>query len=46
MKSLDEKTPTAVNERLYTEGVICGPESDEEPEEESFSTGNEGDFED
>jgi hypothetical protein len=46
MKSLDEKTPIAVNERLYTEGVICGPESDEEPEEEPFSTGNEGDFED
>jgi hypothetical protein len=45
-RSLGEKTRIATNERIYTDGVICDPESDEEPEQKVFSTGNEGAFED
>jgi hypothetical protein len=45
-RSLDETIHIAANERIYTDGVICDPESDEEPEQKVFSTGNEGAFED
>jgi hypothetical protein len=44
-RSLGDKTNVAANERIYTDGVICDQESDEEPEEKVFSTGNEGAFE-
>lgn len=45
-RSLGEKTHIAANERINTDGVICNQESDEEPEQKVFSTGNEGAFED
>jgi hypothetical protein len=45
-RSLGEKTHIAANERIYTDGVICDPVSDDEPEQKVFSTGNEGAFED
>ena len=45
-RSLGEKTHIVANERINTDGVICNQESDEEPEQKVFSTGNEGAFED
>ena len=44
-RSLDETTHIEANERIYTDGVICDPESDEDTEQKVFSTGNEGAFE-
>ena len=43
-RSLGEMTPIAANERINTDGVMCEAESDEEPEQEVFSSGNEGAF--